>query len=1240
MAREVAVILFAGIAWCTPVHLAFGAALVERLALPAGDSVSSFSISVGILALLLIVAVLALWRLIRYRASHQEATFPTDAKLMATPGGTGPGEHVRAEFDAIFHSLPEAAIYVDARGAILSVNRAATRLLGYEVRALAGRKLDELLDPSIPKQPVTRGETAREYRFLHAYGRPIIGEVTTSEVRDDKSRLTGRIHVIHDITRQRMAEASLQEITQRLNEAQAMAHVGNWEWDATARELWWSDEMYRIFGFTPQDITPDYERFLACVHPDDRAMIRQHVSRALQDHKGFEIEHRILRADGVTRNVRQQALIDRDPQTGVYRIIGTIQDITDQKLSEDAARRREHFLSLMDRISTIVTRARRLDDLLESVGREMLDMFGVDRVWFIHPCDPTAEAWTIRAETRRPRLAEDASGIELFMSAGTAQMMRRCLDSEQPVHLHPGGLQVDDNLRRHYGIERGLCTALHPSTGKPWLLMIHRCTHGDRSWSPEELRLFQGLAGRLVDAIANHLLTAELEADIRHRKQTEQALRANEQRYRSIFENAAVSLWEEDYSELKQRIDELQARGIRDIKTWLAENEAFLVEACRLIRVRDVNDVTLRMFGAETKEQLFAALPAVMAPESLETLREKIVAIAEGRKYFLTETGYRTLDGRSLRVLMQLTFPARAAEYSNIPVSLVDITRQKETEQKLRLSATVFENTVEGVTITDAEFRIIAINKSFSEITGYTREEVEGKVSHVIQALADDPEANEAMWESIREHGQWQGEIWDSRKNGEVYPAWLTISEVKDEEGRTTHYVAVFDDITVLKRSQEQLDHLAHHDPLTNLPNRLLFNDRLQHAIHHAHRQHSQLALLFLDLDRFKNINDSQGHPVGDRLLQEVAQRLLACIREDDTVARLGGDEFTVIIDNIYDTESIGRVAQKILAAMTKPFCLNDEEIYLTTSIGISLYPRDGRDATSLIKNADVAMYRAKEMGRNTYQFYTPELANNAYERFSLESSLRRALEQDEFLLHFQPQVGVRTGKLTGAEVLVRWEHPKLGLIPPDKFITLAEETGLIMPLGEWVLDAACRQHALWREAGYAPIPLAVNFSVGQVNQGLPGLLTRTLAHYQMSSRFLDIEITESLLMNNAEENVGILHDISTMGASISLDDFGTGYSSLSYLKRFPIDIVKIDKSFVRDLVSDPDDAAIIRAIIAMAGSLKLSVTAEGVETQEQLNMLGQLRCDIYQGFLFSPPLPARDFERYLVRHQPEPLPG
>jgi diguanylate cyclase (GGDEF)-like protein/PAS domain S-box-containing protein len=1208
--------------------------LAEHPSLPATDIVPAISVSAGILGLLLLATLLALWRIAHLRLSRQHQEPAPNHAL----GGRASLERARAEFDAIFHSLPDAVIYVDAGGAILTANRAATRLLGYELVALAGRRLEDLLDPAVAGQPLSAGEPGSEYRFLHARGTPVIGEVTTSEVRDARQRLTGKIHVIHDITRQRAAEASLREITQRLSEAQSIAHVGNWEWDAITQDLWWSHEMYRIFGLEHGTAQPTYEGFLHCVHPDDRPAIRRLVSRALEEHVGFEVEHRILRADGVTRSVRQQALIDRDPQTGAYRIVGTLQDITEQQVAAQAARRRERYLSLMDRISSLIMRAPRLEDLLESVGREMLDMFDVDRVWFVHPCDPAADAWTVRAEVRRPHQAESASGIDLFMSANTAQLMRRCLASDQPVHLAPDDAGLEESLRGHYGIKRGLCTTLHPSTGKPWLLMMHRCTTVESSWSEEELRLFQGLSGRVVDAIGNHLLTAELKEDIRARKQTEQALRENERRYRSIFQNAAVSLWEEDYSALKQRIDALPPEDLADIEAYLDEHPEFLVEACKLIRVKDVNDVTLAMFGAESKEQLLAALPAVMSPESMPALREKIIALAEGKHHFLTDTSYRTLDGRRLRVLMQLTFPLRDAEYTNIPVSLIDITQQKETEKKLRLSATVFENTVEGVSITDSEFRIVAINKAFSEITGYRSDEVEGKVSHVIQALAEDPEANDAMWTSIREHGQWQGEIWDSRKNGEVYPAWLTISEVKDESGQPTHYVAVFDDITVLKRSQEQLDHLAHHDPLTNLPNRLLFNDRLQHAIHHAHRQHSQLALLFLDLDRFKNINDSQGHPVGDRLLQEVAQRLSACVREDDTVARLGGDEFTIILDSIYDTESIGRVARKILATLSKPFRLNEDEIYLTTSIGISLYPRDGRDATTLIKNADVAMYRAKEMGRNTFQFYTPELANNAYERFSLESSLRRALEQDEFLLHFQPQVDVQTGTLTGAEALVRWEHPKLGLIPPDKFITLAEETGLIVPLGEWILNAACRQHALWREAGYAPIPLAVNLSIGQVNTGLPGIVARILEQHQMASRYLDIEITESLIMSNAEENVGILHELSERGVSISLDDFGTGYSSLSYLKRFPIDIVKIDKSFVRDLVSDPDDAAIIRAIIAMARSLKLKVTAEGVETADQLAMLRKLRCNVYQGFLFSPPLPARDFERYLARRQTEPL--
>jgi diguanylate cyclase (GGDEF)-like protein len=438
-------------------------------------------------------------------------------------------------------------------------------------------------------------------------------------------------------------------------------------------------------------------------------------------------------------------------------------------------------------------------------------------------------------------------------------------------------------------------------------------------------------------------------------------------------------------------------------------------------------------------------------------------------------------------------------------------------------------------------------------------------------------------------------------------------------------------DITERKRAEEQVKHLAFHDTLTGMPNRLLFNDRLDMAVVQAHRSQQKLATLFLDLDRFKVINDSLGHSVGDELLRRIAERVSGCIREGDTVARLGGDEFTVLVPAISHEEDAAKIARKILEVIRLPFFIDQRELFVTTSIGVALYPSDGADAETLLRNADTAMYRAKDQGRDNYQLYTPAMNSKALERLSLESRLRQALHNDELVLYYQPLIDLRSGQVRGAEALLRWRHPTLGLVPPAEFISLAELSGLIVPIGHWVLRTACAQVRSWHQMGFPNLSVAVNLSPRQFQQtDLVHQVTDALERSQLPAGALDLEITESNAMQNAEVSISTLGSLKDLGVSLSMDDFGTGYSSLNYLKRFPIDRIKIDQSFVRDITQDPDDAAIAIAVIAMAHSMQLSVVAEGVETEEQLAFLRRNLCDEMQGFLFSPPVPAAEFEKLL----------
>ena len=590
-------------------------------------------------------------------------------------------------------------------------------------------------------------------------------------------------------------------------------------------------------------------------------------------------------------------------------------------------------------------------------------------------------------------------------------------------------------------------------------------------------------------------------------------------------------------------------------------------------------------------------------------------------------------DGRAVwlhDIVRVIPFNGKPKELVGV---MLDITERKTAETRKRLTQVAFDNAAEGILITDADERIIDVNLGFTSITGYSREEVIGQTARTLSSGMHDRTFFRGMWLDLATQGQWQGEIWNRRKNGEIFPEWLSINTVRDDHGKLTHYVAVFSDITLRKQSEERMHHLANHDALTQLPNRNLLHERIEHALRLAQRSKSRAAILFLDLDRFKIINDTLGHEVGDQMLIEVASRLQSCLRDVDTIARQGGDEFVILIENFTDAQYLVSVARKILAVLSAPFVLGGHELFISASIGISVYPDDGREMGVLLKNADVAMYRSKDQGRNTYQFYSARSNVHSLEKLALESSLRRALDRNEFELHYQPKVNPFTDQITGVEALLRWNHPDLGMVSPAQFISLAEETGLIIPMGEWVLREACRQTRKWHEAGLPLFSVAVNLSARQFrDEHLRSMVHAALATSGLTPEYLELEITESMIMQNVEHAIEVLHDVRDMGANVSIDDFGTGYSSLGYLKRFPIDTLKVDRSFVQDVADDADDAAITKAVIALAHSLNLKVVAEGVETHEQFTFLRQQGCDMIQGYIYSKPLPAEQLEHVLVK--------
>ena len=547
--------------------------------------------------------------------------------------------------------------------------------------------------------------------------------------------------------------------------------------------------------------------------------------------------------------------------------------------------------------------------------------------------------------------------------------------------------------------------------------------------------------------------------------------------------------------------------------------------------------------------------------------------------------------------------------------------------ERLRLATRVIENTHEAVLITDRHARILEVNPAFCRITGYGADEVIGHKPSLWRSDHHDADFYAALWHTLGTQGHWQGEIWNRRRNGEPYPAWETISAVRDEQGEITHYVAVFSDISQIVRSRNELAHLAQHDPLTDLPNRLLFQDRLEHALARAQREQGLLAVLFIDLDRFKHINDSLGHVTGDRLLVEVARRLRGTLRNEDTVARMGGDEFIVLTETLRHEEDAAQLAQKLLQALAAPYRIDRNEFFVTCSIGISLYPRDGADAQTMVRNADAAMYRAKAVGRNAYEFYTEALTHSAMERVRLESELRQALARGELEVHYQPHVELASGRVVGAEALLRWHHPELGQVSPDRFIPVAEETGLIIEIGAWVLQQACRQARDWRSAGLSIETVAVNVAGAQIQRSdFVATVRRALSETGLSPEHLELEVSEGFVMGQAEASIGVLEELNRLGVKLSIDDFGTGYSSLAYLKRLPIDKLKVDRSFVRNLPADEEDAAIAAAVVALGRSLGLTVIAEGVETAAQRDLLLRLGCHEAQGWFYGRPQPPDRF--------------
>ena len=1073
------------------------------------------------------------------------------------------------------------------------------------------------------------------------------------------------VGVFHDITGRKLAEQASRASELRLKEAQRIAKVGNWELDLPNGRLLWSDEVFHIFGVDQNLFAPSYEAFLNAIHPDDRDAVDKAYNDSLAMHTPYEIAHRLLLPDGCIKWVNECGQTFYDDRGNAFRSVGTVQDITDRMEAEIMSTTYFEAISSLTMVS-ITDRSGCIiyanDRLCKISGYSNEELIGQDHRILNsgrHPKEFFTEMWAtiMRGDTWHQEICNrhksgtlywiDATIVPIKGNNGQISQflsfrvditdrklteMRLLEQLKESACLHEirrdlaQDLPMDELCQRisEYLIPAmrfpDSAAAVIELNGKQFATGHHGkdSAHGLRAGImvndkiagqlqvlyPEDKAFFLPQDQYLIDTIAGDL-GRWLEF-----KQAEYMLKGNEEKFRSIFE------------------------GSNDAIMLLTKQGFF-----------DCNARTLEIFGLTSKDDFFSLHPSQLSPplqpdgqDSLSAANKKITsAFKQGYDRF--NWIHRRKNGEDFPAEVLLSaFNLHGKRV--LQATVRDVSKYKRTEQALFESEEKFRNLTESLSevIYRADPRTLMVT--------YVNSVIESLYGYSAQEWLSDP----ALWKRTI-HPEDRQRVIDivmeaqiAGKNGQIEyrilcndrtQRWVLnrYSWEKDSRGAVVSFNGIVHDITERKQAEQHIHYLATHDALTGLPNRLLLLDRISQALAHDRRSHTPAAVLFIDLDHFKVINDSLGHDVGDLLLKEVAVRLQSCIREEDTVARQGGDEFIVLLPNIAGAQDAGIIAEKILGNLAMPCQINDKELYIGASIGIASFPDDGKDMAALLRNSDIAMYHAKGAGRNNYQFFAPEMNQLMAEKHALVTDLHHALEYKELQLHFQPIVEIVSGKLSGMEVLLRWQHSSKGLILPSTFIPLAEENGLIVPIGEWVLKSACLQIKAWCEQGYEVPYLAINLSARQFrHKSLVTDIARILDETGVDVRSVKLEITESMLMYDVGEAIETLIELNEMGLEISIDDFGTGYSSLSYLKRFPINTLKIDQSFMQDVATDADDMAIVMAIIAMAHSLKMEVIAEGVETDAQFDFLHQQGCDHYQGYYFSKPLTAVEIESRLQK--------
>ena len=1062
--------------------------------------------------------------------------------------------------------------------------------------------------------------------------------------------VTGRDNLLQSIVNKR--NIALQESESNLKQAQRIAHIGSWQLDFSSNQLSYTEELYKMYGFDTAQPLPGLAEHEKLFTPESWKKLTTELEQTQQTGTPYELELERIHPDGTCRWmwVRGEALTNEEGE--IVGLQGVAQDITDRKQTEKALNLTRFSIEAAGESLFWVSPEANIIDVnnaaCQSLGytrEELLKMsirdFGImsrdtDGNWTDH-FDHLRQQGSIKFEAAH--LRKDGSTFPVEIVANYIQLENqeyncafvRDISERKEREL---ALLASENLMRDLFEKAPLAYQSLDLAGN--ILEVNALWLKQTGYQREQV--IGNFIGDYITSDSMNILASEF-------PKFQAKGKVDGPVFEMVRNDGSNFLWKVNGRIAKDRkgnsirthcmLTDVTERNTK-LKT-LTESEAhyrklFTESSIVMLlidpdsgQIMDANNAATQFYGYPLAELQSMNINAINTLSQEQIKQQMKNAEDLGHSYF--EFQHRLANGKSRDVQVS-SGPIAIDGKIQLLSTILDITKRKQAEAGMREALVVFNASSQGIMTTDAEGIITAINPAFSTITGYAPEEIIGKSPAILKSGRHDSNYYKSMWTAVKETGKWEGEIWNRRHNGEIYPQWQTITRVLDQQGQVVEYVALFSDITERKQQEEEIWHQANFDALTGLANRNLLVDRLERALAQARRNNNKVGLVFLDLDGFKWINDTLGHDVGDELLIEVANRISSTVRDQDTAARMGGDEFTVVIHDLNNMEKLRSVGEKLVGTLHHPFTLQGSTHQISGSAGITVYPDDGEDVQTLLKNADIAMYKAKQGGKNRYQFYSRHMQIDTQARMQMEADLRKAISANEFILHYQPIVDSDCGELVGAEALIRWIHPEKGLISPLDFIPVAEDSGLIVPIGEWVLREAVKQWSIWQQQGHPPLRLSVNVSSPQFREeNFKQLVADVLSEFNVLPGYLVLEITESVLMDGSAEAEAHMQEIKQMGLLYALDDFGTGFSSLSYLKRFPVDIVKIDRSFINDCAEDRNDAHLVEAIVSMTHSLGLKVIAEGVETDAQYEFLRELGCDYIQGFLVSRPLPAETFE-------------